>query len=253
MWGKILDMAVDGIIPTDDEGRIISFDLTAMRLFGCVPIACGGTGNAMKKHGGIVRIIDHDVQAGASMQKLVESASLAAKAYASAEEFLEELDASRPGCIVLELRMPVMSGFELLQRLRQIRCSVPVIVVSGYADVPAAVNSMKLGAIDVLQKPVEPSVLLSSIRNAIQYSFAAQAQHAETDTIRARFAALTPRQRDLLRLIVVGRSNKQIATDLHLSIKTVANHRARLMAKTQASNAADLARLSTTAESFPVG
>jgi FixJ family two-component response regulator len=196
---------------------------------------------------GIVRIIDDDAGMRNSLLMLITSASLTAQAFASAEEFLEYAGDSETACILLDLRMPGMSGIELLQRLRSGGDPTPVVLISGHADVPTTVRGMKLGAVDVLQKPVEPSSLLQAIRGALRQSEQMREQWQMTRSIRQRFEDLTARELELLRLVVDGQANKQIAADLGISIKTVANHRANLMAKTGALNAADLARLSTLA------
>jgi FixJ family two-component response regulator len=195
----------------------------------------------------MVHVVDDDPGMRNSLQRLLDSASLRARTYPSAREFLDEADLRSPGCLVLDLRMPGMSGMELLQRMESDGNDMPVIVISGHVDVKTTVRSMKLGAIDVLQKPVEPEVLVIAIRRALQQSADMRQRRAETDVIRRRLQSLTQRQLDLLKLVVAGKSNKQMAADLGISIKTVANHRASLMAKTQALNAADLARMSTTA------
>jgi two-component system response regulator FixJ len=194
-----------------------------------------------------VHVIDDDAGVRKSLQMVMQAALLNVYVYDSAEQFLDEADLTSPGCIVMDLRMPGVDGLELLQRLRSTRNDMPVIMISGHADVPAAVRGMKLGAVDLLQKPFEPSVLLSLVKKSIDASVVLHRHRIEGDAVRQRFAALTPRERSLLKLVVSGRSNKQIAFDLTISIKTVANHRANLMAKTEALNGADLGRLSTIA------
>jgi two-component system response regulator FixJ len=194
-----------------------------------------------------VHVVDDDPGMRNSLQQLLDSASLPARTYPSAREFLDEADMRSSGCLVLDLRMPGMGGMELLQRMESDGNDMPVIIISGHVDVKTTVRSMKLGAVDVLQKPVEPDVLVIAIRRAIQQSADMQHRRAQTDVIRRRLQSLTQRELDLLKLMVAGKSNKQMAADLGISIKTVANHRASLMAKTQALNAADLARMSTTA------
>jgi len=199
----------------------------------------------------IVHIIDDDEGMRKSLQVLMQSSQLTSRAYESARQFLDEADFSIPGCLVLDLRMPGMSGLELLQQLKGKQTQLPVIVVSGHADVKAAVGSMKLGAVDVMLKPFEPKELVAAIRRLIAKSCDLHRLHAESAAVRERMESLTPRELDLLRLVVAGYPNKQIAAELGISIKTVANHRASLMAKTQALNAADLARISTIAGMTP--
>jgi len=197
----------------------------------------------------IVHIIDDDAGMRKSLSMLLAAASLTARTYHSAEEFLVHADLNPPGCIVLDLRMPGMSGIELLQRLRTEMVDIPVILISGNADVSTTVHGMKLGAVDLLQKPVEPSVLIDAVRRSIDSSRAIQRRRISNQSMRQRFEALTRREMELLKLIVTGQSNKQIALELGIAFKTVANHRANLMTKTGASNAADLARLFTMASS----
>lgn len=193
----------------------------------------------------LVHIVDDDEGIRKSLIMLMETESIAACAYTSAEEFLEQCDAHGPGCLVLDLRMPGMSGLELLQRLRSTDNDIPAILVSAHAEVPDAVRGMKLGAVDLLQKPVEPAALIEAIRRSLQLSESHARSRAESHAIRQRFERLTARERQLLKHIVEGLVNKQIAVQMGISVKTVANHRASLMTKSGAANAADLARLYT--------
>jgi FixJ family two-component response regulator len=193
----------------------------------------------------IVHIIDDDAGMRKSLVMLAGSAVLHARGYESAEAFLRESVVHQPGCVVLDLRMSGMSGLDLLQRLRADKNDIPVILISGHADVPAAIRGMKLGAVDLLEKPFEPAVLLEAIQRCVAISQKLHQQRREAALVRRRFEDLTARELELLGFIVDGRSNKQIAGDMGISVKTVANHRANLMAKSGASNAADLARLFT--------
>jgi two-component system response regulator FixJ len=192
----------------------------------------------------VVHVIDDDPRIRRGLQKLMQSASLPVRLYDSAAEFLKEIDLQQPGCIVLDLRMPGMDGIELLQHLNENRNQLPVIVVSGHADVATAVRSMKLGAFDLLQKPFEPRALLVEIQLALEQSRQGHERRAAQQDIRNRFASLTPRELALLKLVVAGRSNKQIAADLNISMKTVGHHRAKIMAKSRALNGPDLVRMS---------
>jgi two-component system response regulator FixJ len=199
----------------------------------------------------MVHIVDDDPAIRRSLRMVMELASLPVKAYESAEEFLDADEQKGPGCIVLDLRMRGMGGMELLQKLRADGNPIPVIIISAHADVPTAVRGMKLGAVDCLPKPFEPRTLLEAVRRAIDTSLEMQKQQAEEDAIRKRLARLSPRELELLKMVVAGRSNKQIAMELGISIKTVANHRASLMEKTAALNAADLTRISMIAGIAP--
>jgi len=186
------------------------------------------------KNAAIVHVIDDDPGIRKSLRLVMESASLEVRVYESGEEFLDAIDPRQPGCMVLDLRMPGIGGIEVLQRLRAAQIEIPAIVISGHADVPAAIRSMKLGAIDLLQKPFEPQALLDTVHSAIKASVDLRARRSEQESIRRRLAKLTPRELVLLKLIVAGMPNKRIAADLNISIKTVGNHRASLMAKTEA-------------------
>jgi two-component system response regulator FixJ len=198
-----------------------------------------------------VHVIDDDAGMRKSIQMLLQSANLKTLVYDSAEAFLDDYHANHCGCIVLDLRMPGIGGIELLQRLSAIQCDMPIIIISGHADVPTAVRGMKLGAVDLLEKPFEPAKLLAAVQHALASGMANREKSQELSAIRQRMAHLTPRELELLKLVVVGSSNKQIAYQLGISIKTVANHRANLMAKTKALNAADLSRLSIAAGIVP--
>lgn len=199
-----------------------------------------------------VHVIDDDAGLQKSLKMLLESASFQVETYSSAEDFLHaDPSLDEAGCIVLDLRMGGMGGMELLSRLRSANVDMPVIIISGHADVATAVRGMKLGAIDLLQKPSEPSVMVEAVRRAIKKSQDAVGHRNELETIRQRIGALTRRELDLLRLLVAGRSNKQIAADLKIAIKTVTNHRASVMAKTGALNAADLTRIALLAGIVP--
>jgi two-component system, LuxR family, response regulator FixJ len=206
-----------------------------------------GKGHAVMQSdtSGVVHIVDDDAGMRKSLLMLAESASLVARGYESAEDFLAKGEPDHPGCIVLDLRMPGMSGIELLQRLRTDMNDIPVILISGHADVGSTVRGMKLGAVDLLQKPIEPVVLIEAIRRSLKLSQTLHHDRKESSSVRQRFECLTPREMELLTLLADGHSNKQIAVEMGISIKTVANHRANVMAKTAALNAADLARLFT--------
>jgi FixJ family two-component response regulator len=196
---------------------------------------------------GIVHVIDDDAGMRNSLSMLLASASLTARTYESAEDFLKAADDDGPACILLDLRMPRMGGIELLQHLRAGGTQTPVVLISGHADVSTTVRGMKLGAIDLLQKPADPVVMIESLHNALRLSRQWRQQREEQRSIQRRFSHLTARELELLRLVVDGQSNKEIALELGIAVKTVTHHRANLMAKTGAINAADLARLSTLA------
>jgi two-component system response regulator FixJ len=178
----------------------------------------------------------------------MEGAALPASLYESAQAFLDHFDPQQPGCIILDLKMPGIGGLELLQRLREKDVGMPIIVISGHADVPDAVKCIKLGAVDLLQKPFKIARLVELVRGALEKSVEIHQRNAQQEEIQLRFKSLTPREWELLRHLVSGSSSKQIAKALHISVMTVANHRAHVMAKTRAANSADLARMASAAE-----
>jgi two-component system response regulator FixJ len=195
----------------------------------------------------VVHVIDDDSSMRNSLRALLESISLQVRMYESAEDFLEQLEPPHHSCMIIDIRMPGMNGVELLRHLRENKNDIPAIIISGNADVPIAIQIMKLGAIDVLEKPFETQAILDVVTTALKKSAVQLRLGIEHDKAEAVFAELTPRESELLQLIVQGRSNKQLAFDLNIAVKTVINHRAHLMAKTHALNAADLARMATIA------
>ncbi len=197
----------------------------------------------------VVFVVDDDAGMRKSTTLLLEAASLPHIAYESANEFLADYRPDAPGCLLLDLHMPGMSGMELIERLRAQSCLLPVLVVSGTGTIPMAVQGMKLGVLDFLEKPVNPEVLIPKVRAAILLDAQRRADAAGQAQLRQRLSSLTARERELLKLLVGGASNKLIAADLGISIKTVENHRAHIMEKTGAFNAADLVRISLLAES----
>jgi two-component system response regulator FixJ len=195
----------------------------------------------------MIYVIDDEPAIRELLRSALVAESLPVQVFGSAGSFLEALDPRQPGCIVLDLKMPEMDGLALLRRLRKDEIRMPIVVISGHAGVPEAVASMKLGAIDVLQKPFSIAALVALVRGAMQKSVESCQSLSRQQEARQRFAGLTPRELELVKHVVSGSSSKQIARDLHISVKTVANHRAHVMAKSMASNAADLARMAATA------
>jgi two-component system response regulator FixJ len=200
----------------------------------------------------VVCVVDDDPGMRKSLEMVLDSADLPVRLYGGADEMISDLACAasrdRFGCVLLDLQMPGMTGIELLRRLREMGYDAPVIVVTGTATVLSAVESMKLGAIDFLEKPIDHRTLINKVQQALAAYAAKRAEASEVDAIRLRMANLTDRELELVRLVVSGLANKQIATEMGISIKTVANHRANLMAKTGALNAADLVRMSMIAE-----
>jgi two-component system, LuxR family, response regulator FixJ len=195
-----------------------------------------------------VYLVDDDAGMLNSLAAVMEVASLHARGYPSAEAFLEAYDPRRSGCLVVDVRMPGMSGVDLLERLRAAGSDLPAIVITGHGDVPTAVRSMKLGAVEFLEKPVDPRALVEKVREALERDSAGRAVRETAREARQRMATLTHREREVLRLLVAGFSNKQIAIEMGISVKTVEHHRAHVMSKTAALNVADLVRLKMLAD-----
>ena len=190
----------------------------------------------------IVFVIDDDDSVRRSLERLLRSVDLDVETFASAQEFLRKSLPDRPSCVVLDLRLPGPSGLELQESLIRAGHDVPIVFISGHADVPSSVRAIKAGAVDFLQKPFSDQALLDIIHGALRRDREARRDRAEVAGIRVRFDTLTPRERDVLRLVIQGRLNKQIAGDLGISEKTVKFHRGRVMQKTQAGSVAELVR-----------
>ena len=189
-----------------------------------------------------VYVVDDDPAMRDSLAFMFTGTGLRVETYASAEAFLEALPAGAQGCLILDLRMPGMSGHELHRRLNALGRHPPVIMLTGHGDVPSAVSEMKLGAIDFLTKPVHRDVLLQRVRDAMDADRSLRRQVGEVEDIHRRLATLSPRELEVMDHVVQGQANKEIARQLGLSLRTVANHRAHLSHKLGTNNAADLVR-----------
>jgi two-component system response regulator FixJ len=200
-----------------------------------------------------VHVIDDDEAARHSLAFLLASAKIDVRTYESATAFLNEMADIKPGCIITDVRMPGMSGIDLLRKLNELRVAVPVIVVTGHGDVPLAVEAMKIGAADFLEKPFDDEVLLASVRSAFARQEGKDKHRAERTEVESRLAALSNRERDVLNGLVRGLANKQIAFDLGISPRTVEIYRANLMTKMQASSLSDLVRMALIAEILDTG
>jgi two-component system response regulator FixJ len=190
-----------------------------------------------------VHVIDDDEALRDSLTFLLRTARLDVKSYPSAAAFLEALPEANPSCVITDVRMPGMSGIDLLRRLRERKISVPVIVITGHGDIPLAVEAMRIGATDFLEKPFDDEVLIASVRAALRQKEGEAKRHGERADIEGRLAALSNRERDVLGGLVAGRANKQIAYDLGISPRTVEIYRANLMSKMKASSLSDLVRM----------
>ncbi len=193
-----------------------------------------------------VFIVDDDSATRDSLRWLVESVGLKAQGYGSAQEFLEGYNADLPGCLVLDVRMPGMSGLELQQHLAPDPKHLPVIFITGYADVPMVVRDMKGGAVEFLEKPFSDQELVDCIHRAVGQDAERRRAELYRAELAERVATLTPREREVMGLVVDGNGSKEIARRLGLSQKTVEIHRARVMDKLQAGSIADLVRYALT-------
>jgi two-component system response regulator FixJ len=190
-----------------------------------------------------VFVVDDDPAMRESLTFLVSSVGLQVESFPSARAFLEQYESGRPGCLVLDVRMPGMSGLELQDRLNERRIEIPVVMITGFGDVPMAVRALKRGAIDFLEKPFTDQDLLDRIHQAIEEDRRRRTDRRQRDDLDKRIARLTTRERQVMMCVLEGKPNKLIAHQLGLSPKTVEVHRARMMDKMKASSLAELAQL----------
>ena len=190
-----------------------------------------------------VHVIDDDDASRQSLAFLLQTADIEVETYASAAAFLDRIASVGASCIITDVRMPGMSGIDLLLRLKDLKIDAPVIVITGHGDVALAVEAMKIGAADFLEKPFDDEVLLASVRSALRQHDADEKRNAERAELESRLAALSNRERDVLAGLVAGRANKQIAYELGISPRTVEIYRANLMSKMQAGSLSDLVRM----------
>ena len=190
-----------------------------------------------------VFVVDDDDAVRDSLRLLLKSAGITCDAYGSAQEFLSRYDVAQPGCLVLDVRMPGMSGLEMQQQLNLRGAMLPVIFITGHGDIPMAVEAMQHGAFDFLQKPVRDQELLDRVQRALTRDAENRARLRHTDRIRERLATLSPREREVLDLVTQGKANKMVAGDLGVSQRTVEIHRAHVMQKMEAGSLAELVRM----------
>ncbi|WP_116807730.1 response regulator FixJ [Steroidobacter cummioxidans] len=188
-------------------------------------------------------VVDDDLAVRDALKLLLRSVGQSVETYGAGQEFLEAYSEDRPGCLVLDIRMPGMSGLELQQKLNEKHSILPIIFITGHGDVPMAVEAMQAGAVDFIQKPFRDQDLIDRINQALEKDTSNRAALGERNDIRRRLETLTPREREVLDLVVHGKANKVIAGDLKLSQRTVEIHRARVMEKMQASSLAHLVRM----------
>ncbi|MEM1208174.1 MAG: response regulator transcription factor [Planctomycetota bacterium] len=197
---------------------------------------------------GTVFVIDDDEAVLDSLRWLIESIRLPVRTYPTAAAFLAELPRDAPGCVVVDVRLPGMSGLDLQDRLNELELNLPVVVITGHGDVPMAIRAMKAGAFDFLEKPFSDEVLLDRVRAALQRDALDRRSAEHHRAVAERRAQLTPRERQVMDLVVQGKLNKQIASELELSHKTIEVHRAHVMEKMAARSLAELVRMAVLLE-----
>ncbi len=190
-----------------------------------------------------VFIVDDDTAVRDALSLLMRSANLTAAAFPGAREFLEEVPQDRPGCLVLDVRMPEIDGLELQRQLAARGSRMPIIMLTGHGDIPMAVQALRAGALDFIPKPFESKALLARVHEAIELDSRTRQQHLDRTEIQARLAKLTPREREVLDYLTEGHSTKAIAAALGSRFNTVQNQRASVLKKMKAESTADLVRM----------
>jgi len=191
----------------------------------------------------IVFVVDDDVSVRESLELLIQNEGWQAETFASAQEFLDHPRVAIPSCLVLDVSLPGLNGLDLQQQIACERNALPIIFITGYGDVPKTVQAMKAGAVEFLTKPFNDEVLLTAIQQALERSRFALAQEAEMQELRNCYASLTPREREVMALVVSGLLNKQVGGELGISEITVKAHRGQVMQKMKANSVADLVKM----------
>ena len=190
-----------------------------------------------------VFVVDDDDAVRESLAFLLKSVGLRVESFASAQDFLKQYNAARAGCLVLDIRMPGMSGLELQEKLKQMESMLPIIFITGHGDVPMAVKAIKAGAADFVQKPFRDQELIDRIREVLEEDASARVEKLQKAEILKRIDSLTEREREVMEQVVDGKANKVVAIDLNVSQRTVEIHRANVMDKMKARSLAQLVRL----------
>lgn len=205
----------------------------------------------MKEPEPIVFVIDDEAQIRDGFKSLIRSIGLRAETFASAREFMQAKRPDAPACLVLDVRMPGLSGLDLQRELSEAQIHIPIIFITGHGDIPMSVRAMKDGAMEFLTKPVRGQDLLDAVQMAIERDRESRNERANLSGIRKRFDSLTPRETEVLNLVVAGLLNKQIADELGTSELTIKTHRAHVMEKTQADSLAHLVRMAERLRNSP--
>jgi two-component system response regulator FixJ len=199
----------------------------------------------------VIYIVDDDDAVRDSLEILLQSAGYAVRGFASGQDFLDATLTAQPGCLIADVRMPGMDGFELQRRLAERKNTMPVIVITGHGDIPMAVRAMRTGAVDFVEKPFGDEAILESVRLALAQLGAPRPNLTADPATLTRLGTLSPREREVLDGLVAGLPNKTIAYDLKISPRTVEIHRARVMDKMQARSLSELVRLALSAGIAP--
>lgn len=190
-----------------------------------------------------VFIVDDDEQVRSALTLLMESVGLKVQSYASAQEYLEQFDETRVGCLILDVRMPGISGLDLQTRLNEAKIHPPIIIITGHGDVPMAVRAVRSGAIDFIEKPFNNQVMLDCVHRAIEKDAVNRGESSRLQDIERHYNELTPREKEVLQYVIEGKRNKIIAAELQISQSTVEAHRSKVMEKMSANSLSDLMRM----------